>query len=399
MSLIDQFNELQKLFVYKNTVVGNESIFDALRVDENENRHSDIIAWLLSETGPFLDNWFLKELLKKINFGDMQPNSVEVTRENSSDQGRVDIKIEIDPFLIILIENKINSKELENQCKRYLNDHGITEGSLNGRLIYLTRSREWPKSIDKGDERVVNMSYAELAEILSNAKSENFRDKAEYSATIVKQYINLINNVMGLPMKETEKPLIQEPTPSYIKNIKKIEQIRKKAAYDSKIFIQWLIVELNRRFFEKKWIIENAEFAGVNFYRKENWESNNVTFGVSYSFESKLKKTRLITEYSHRIGIRVQRKKCSREIQKMESQELRNFIRLNFYKELKVITGDKESSLKDGNAYWPFHFIESFNVEKDSFELWGDRIISKMMSLSKISERIFDEYKNKKKTD
>ncbi|PJC57910.1 MAG: hypothetical protein CO025_10960, partial [Ignavibacteria bacterium CG_4_9_14_0_2_um_filter_37_13] len=94
MSLIDQFNELQKLFVYKNTVVGNESIFDALRVDENENRHSDIIAWLLSETGPFLDNWFLKELLKKINFGDMQPNSVEVTRENSSDQGRVDIKIE-----------------------------------------------------------------------------------------------------------------------------------------------------------------------------------------------------------------------------------------------------------------------------------------------------------------
>jgi len=266
-------------------------------------------------------------------------------------------------------------------------------------LIYLTRSREWPKSIDKGDERVVNMSYAELAEILSNAKSENFRDKAEYSATIVKQYINLINNVMGLPMKETEKPLIQEPTPSYIKNIKKIEQIRKKAAYDSKIFIQWLIVELNRRFFEKKWIIENAEFAGVNFYRKENWESNNVTFGVSYSFESKLKKTRLITEYSHRIGIRVQRKKCSREIQKMESQELRNFIRLNFYKELKVITGDKESSLKDGNAYWPFHFIESFNVEKDSFELWGDRIISKMMSLSKISERIFDEYKSKKKTD
>lgn len=91
----------------------------------SENRHSNIIAWLLNPIESHnLKTQFLSKFLKSvsINVDKYDLEKVSVKREDANDDGRPDIVVESDEFICI-VEVKFGAKETNNQCKRYYNHY------------------------------------------------------------------------------------------------------------------------------------------------------------------------------------------------------------------------------------------------------------------------------------
>lgn len=99
------------------------NIFKVLGLQKgSENRHSNIIAWLLSPEGSHnFGIQFLSNFLKSIDnykTNNYKFQNVSITREDTIENGRPDIIVENDEFICI-IEVKFGAKETNYQCKRY----------------------------------------------------------------------------------------------------------------------------------------------------------------------------------------------------------------------------------------------------------------------------------------
>lgn len=143
------------------------NIFSILNVERKEIRHSAFLSALLnpnSEHG--LGNLFLSDFIKnivqkhKINF-EWDCNDVYVNTEEPTEKknGRMDIYME-SKGKIIIIENKIDAKDGENQLICYEN-HARTKGK-NHCLLYLT------------------LNGICASEISTNSKNKKLRAKKDY---------------------------------------------------------------------------------------------------------------------------------------------------------------------------------------------------------------------------
>lgn len=144
----EPFRELEKYY-------SNKTIMDILGVSRNENKHSNIIAWILSSDEEHdLGDYPLRKLLETICFikiklgsvhltefedwilpeeiisGNYKISDIKVKREKLIlDKKRLDIYIEFtirysekeEHEVFIIIENKIDSNEGENQTTDYYN--------------------------------------------------------------------------------------------------------------------------------------------------------------------------------------------------------------------------------------------------------------------------------------
>lgn len=144
--------------------------FEILTKFSHENTHSDFIAALLDreKVGDFADRFFQALL----NFGQIKtaPTSLNTPRYQhvyreyklKDTQRRIDILVKSDDAILV-IENKVESCELENQTRDYRKY--VEENFVKNRYQYLFLSLNEEIA---DDEKFINISYRELYDLLDN---------------------------------------------------------------------------------------------------------------------------------------------------------------------------------------------------------------------------------------
>lgn len=162
------------------------NIFETLGYQRLEVVHSNILAWLLSpEESHGLGDKFLRAFVYEVFNKKDLPNNlpVKVFREKSEGRDRPDIIIEGHKWWLV-IENKIDSGEQEDQTKRYAAKYKC-RGKLreNVFLAFLSPSGWLPKSRD-----FTPVSYRTIRELL---ESMNFQGDSDLLIRHFKDHIFL----------------------------------------------------------------------------------------------------------------------------------------------------------------------------------------------------------------
>lgn len=189
LSLLNDFilhiDCLDELRSYTNEA----NIFNILRLNHFEIRHSNMLAWLLNpnENHGLGDRLLKKVLLYATNGTDLpimkglRPVDVELMNLSDTyvfrEKENIDILIVSESNkLVLAIENKIFSKEHDNQLQKYL---GILKSEYDGYrliLLYLT-----PEGIESSDpDNWVDMNYLFIKDQLEQmVKTCDLKEKAK----------------------------------------------------------------------------------------------------------------------------------------------------------------------------------------------------------------------------
>lgn len=171
-----------------NFIVNNEALerleaelntfnpFSVLKIGTHEIRHSNVLAWLLDPSGNhYLGDKILKKMIMQIivENEDIVPESLEMQAIQLADFSDASILREdknIDILVrsernnfILLIENKIYSKESEGQLKKYLDT--IKQNYPNYRVlpVFLTLQGDSPE----GDSNYCSFNHKSIYKIIS----------------------------------------------------------------------------------------------------------------------------------------------------------------------------------------------------------------------------------------
>lgn len=203
-------NELSERIILEKFILHNPELnklenmldqfngFETLGIVNTEIRHSNVIAWLLNpkENHGIGDN-FLKEFLKyfisrnkellegKVSlfeFEVLNYSDVEIRREWNNIDILIIIK-ELNKKFVVIIENKVNSTEHDNQLQRY---RKIIEDEFHDYTqlyIYLT-----PEEMDPSDDKWINLNYNIIADLIDNIIMFRKDMIAENVYNFIKQY-------------------------------------------------------------------------------------------------------------------------------------------------------------------------------------------------------------------
>ncbi|PSH02740.1 MAG: hypothetical protein CXZ00_15830 [Acidobacteria bacterium] len=160
--------DLQQLEI----LLGKFNLFETLKLVWHEVRHSDFLAYLLNpQQNHGLGDAFLKAVLQEALKGQVAgvtPIDIDVwnltTAEVHREWKNIDIFIRDESnHLAVIIENKIQSTEHDNQLARYYKC--VTEECAGCKIvpIYLTIEREPPS-----DERYTAMGYDQISQLIEN---------------------------------------------------------------------------------------------------------------------------------------------------------------------------------------------------------------------------------------
>jgi|CXWL01.1.fsa_nt_gi hypothetical protein len=187
------------------------NIFSALRVERSELPHSRFLAYLLDPQGLHdQNNLFLRAFLKDVLQEQIERlvllklTESKVATELSTEYGNLDIVITLSDKQIIVIENKVDAGEGEDQLKRYQSWLNKQPGGPH-RLVFLTPDGRDPFSCDPADmKKVKRVSYEMIANWL-----DNLRVMVPASLEVVLgQYANLWRSI---PMNEKLLELLRDP--------------------------------------------------------------------------------------------------------------------------------------------------------------------------------------------
>lgn len=155
----------------------------------DEVRNSRVLSWLLNPRGSHgFGDKLLVALLAEIklpSFPLMVSPSCRVQEEQCPDgdqSNRVDIEIN-DANFYLLIEVKIQASEGEQQLARYGDIAAKRAGSKPWGMIYLTTRGNQSKSAGKWIDKVIPMSWQQLAHILTNALPKKKETEAHAMVT------------------------------------------------------------------------------------------------------------------------------------------------------------------------------------------------------------------------
>ena len=186
--------------------------FSALGIERKEVRHSALLATLLNPMAIHgMEDCFLKVFVKQIGFCDFSTKNAIVRTEEVINGGRrLDISIvSEDGKQEIVIENKIDTNDHDNQLNAYLKDLKKQYDNESWKLVYLTLNGDLPcEKIDSSE--ILCLSYREdilqLLEIL--AKTE--KRLPDPIREIILQYIITIKNITNQGVdKEMNKELME----------------------------------------------------------------------------------------------------------------------------------------------------------------------------------------------
>lgn len=171
------------------------NIFRILNISQQEIRHSNFLAWLLTPQGShnlgdsFL-KWFLKELFvdEKIGWSD----TIKVEQYDLSNANiyreylNIDILIEHKDFIIV-IENKINSKEHSNQLGKYIKRIESQYKNRDLGFVILTKDSSVPTN-----ERYCSIDYSMIMDRLEILKELYFDSVSEKIKFYINDYIEIL---------------------------------------------------------------------------------------------------------------------------------------------------------------------------------------------------------------
>lgn len=168
--LISTVKQMQENGLWRKTYF---NLFTILGYQRLEDAHSNILAWLLNpEESHGLGDAFLRDFVRRVFDKELLKYfPVKVKRESQDGDDRLDIVVEGNNWWLI-IENKIDSTEQENQTKRYA-DHWRNRGIIgeNVFLAFLSPSGWLPESRD-----FKPVSYRTIQKLLENQKFQGDSD-------------------------------------------------------------------------------------------------------------------------------------------------------------------------------------------------------------------------------
>ena len=251
--------------------------FSVLNITHHEIRHSNVLAWLLNPNENHgLGDIFLRKVIihslkgkDGVNFGysiadfiKCQFGGVKVTREYRARTRYIDILVECwNPRFIMIIENKLRSKESELQTKYYY-DHIVDKFPNVPVLgIFLTTSDEDNPS----DSRYIRIFHEDVIKILTDILDLHKDDLNPKQYEFINYFLKSIEEeVMG-------NSKIQEYARAiYNKHGKAIEKIREYAEVTSSF------EEAVKKFYEKNNTLEQ-----ITSTTRSNW-----TFFVPEKFKT-----------------------------------------------------------------------------------------------------------------
>lgn len=203
---VNMKNLSSKMNELKIKTPGTMNVAEIMNRHHLENQHSNIIAFLVNPSEihnhPEYGYLFLN-MLKEKGLGIEGKEIYKVFRENSTDEfRRMDIFIETDSDFII-IENKINAGDQENQIKdyvEYVKKH--YEVSNNVFVCYLTKFGVEPseKSITKEqlnilrkNNQFVSLSYSD--DVLNWLNELKVKENEDVLKSGIIQYIDVVKEI------------------------------------------------------------------------------------------------------------------------------------------------------------------------------------------------------------
>lgn len=222
-----------------------DNMFYILGVQDSEIRHSNFLKWLMEK-----DKQFLQEFLQKLcGFSQERASklvgskhkvdreySLNANQEKSDKSGRIDLLLQFEEEkVVVVIENKWNSSEGEQQLSKYyigINNNANFE-NYEKIFVFLTPRGDEPKD-DEDKKHYISVSYDLVQEILKKINiSGNFEKilikhykevleeelvKNEKELNKVEEYYKLFGGKKGQEMAELAK---------YIPNINKRAEIER----------------------------------------------------------------------------------------------------------------------------------------------------------------------------
>ena len=162
----------------------NFNIFEVLNISHLEIKHSDVLAYLFNNKESHnLKDTFLKEFIYEVEAAtniDLNltlDDSYTIKREYAIPKGFVDLLlISYKHKTIIVIENKIQSKERDNQLKKYKEHFKDKGAGYKLVFIYLTMNDE-----KASDDEYISVNYTTVIKSLERVlRYKNYSEKIEY---------------------------------------------------------------------------------------------------------------------------------------------------------------------------------------------------------------------------
>lgn len=226
-SILEQKQMLENLLLSEdleelNNRTNQFNVFNALKLQNNEIRHSNFLSWLMT---PYenheLGDYFLKEFLKSAikNFSSSEDTEIELKDVAFADLSDAEIRREyknIDILIIspkneflCIVENKIWTGEHDNQLSRYAN---IVDKEFNGyKKLYVFLTPEIDiecelikREIDNSKlVHYIPMSYKQVYEVTNKVlkfKSKHLNNEVKI---FIEHYQKMVErNIMGNTDKE-----------------------------------------------------------------------------------------------------------------------------------------------------------------------------------------------------
>jgi hypothetical protein len=203
---LDEFvvdnDDLEKL----SAKLAEFNVFNVLRIESAEIRHSNVLAWLLTPTGTHgLGDLFLRRFISTLLMENEVPaTSLTPARAQLMPLDDVEVYREwqnIDIFVTsrsgkwcLLVENKIRSRESSGQLRRYVQ---AVRGEYSDREVipvYLSLAGEDP-SEDGQDLGFVALSYERVLPIVTKVAQQYRARMPEEAKMFVRQYCETLGRL------------------------------------------------------------------------------------------------------------------------------------------------------------------------------------------------------------
>lgn len=192
--------------------LSNPNFFEILKVSHTEIRHSNFLAWMLDpkqnhNIGDTFLKWFLKDIfsdqrvtwINEFKVDSLDTTNVVIRREYKN----IDLLIETTEFVVV-IENKLWSKEHSNQLRRYEALVKKEYPTKQHAFVFLTPFAEQPEQDDDKDI-YVTFDYESIVRILNiildtygHSISEKIRTYMNDYILIVRRYIMQDDNAIKI---------------------------------------------------------------------------------------------------------------------------------------------------------------------------------------------------------
>ena len=284
----------------KDCSVDNFNMFDILKLQSDEKKHSAFLAELLNPKGRHgLGDTFLRAFVESVDClksWEFDICNAQVDTEHDigpinkkyTQGGKIDILIKSQSKAII-IENKIYADDQPKQLIRYKNFAEKTfESEDNYRLIYLTLSGDEASYKSVKEQLEVDNDYyaigysSEILEWLKVCESQSSQNIMVVSA--ITQYIKTIKDLINQNMlpENSDKIIEIMSRPENIEAVLFIQNKNNIGEWVSRIIEKYLIPQLqklardnNLQFHYEENLLYGQKHAGCYFYKKE-WERSVI---------------------------------------------------------------------------------------------------------------------------